>query len=85
MRLGENGGWTPMTRQRGVDPFVEAFHERENAIAPEEAPWGEPSDTNHLWMGALPADPPVGMSVVYVRVVDQFGATFTGRRLINIE
>jgi len=85
MRLGENGGWTPMTRQRGVDPFVEAFHKRENAIAPEEAPWGKPSETNHLWMGALPADPPVGMTVVYVRVVDHFGATFTGRRLINIE
>jgi len=85
MRLGDSGDWTLMTRQRGVDPFVEAFHKRENAIAPEEAPWGKPSETNHLWMGALPTDPPVGMTVVYVRVVDHFGATFTGRRLISIE
>lgn len=85
MRLGENGSWIAMTRQRGVDPLVVAFHEREKAIAPEEAPWGNPSETNHLWTGALPADPPVGMTVLYVRVVDSFGATFTGRRLISIE
>ena len=85
MRLGENGSWIPMTRQRGVDPFVEAFHKRENAIAPEEAPWGKPTETNHLWMGALPANPPIGMTVLYVRVVNGFGATFTGQRLMNIE
>ena len=85
MRFGDNGSWTPMTRQRGVDPFVEAFHKRENTIAPGEAPWGEPSETNHLWKGALPADPAVGMTVLHVRVVDRFGATFNGRRLISIE
>jgi hypothetical protein len=85
MRFGENGSWTAMTRQRGVDPFVESFHEREKAIAPEEAPWGNPTETNHLWTGALPANPPVGMAVLYVRVVDRFGAAFTGRRLISIE
>jgi len=85
MRLGDNGDWTPMTRQRGVDPFVEAFHERENAIAPEEAPWGKPSETNHLWVGDLPANPPLGVTVLYVRVVNGFGATSMGRRLINIE
>jgi hypothetical protein len=85
MRLGDNGAWTPMTRQRGLDPFVVAFHQRENAIAPAEAPWGKPSETDHLWVAALPADPPVGMTVIYVRVVNQFGATFTGHRLIRIE
>ena len=85
MRLGENGSWIPMTRQRGVDPFVEAFHKRENAIAPEEAPWGKPTETNHLWMGALPANPPIGRTVLDVRVVNGFGATFTGQRLMNIE
>jgi hypothetical protein len=85
MRLGENGSWTAMTRQRGVDPLVVAFHEREKAIAPEEAPWGNPSETNHLWKAALPAKPSMGMTVLYVRVVDGFGATFTGHRLISIE
>ena len=85
MRFGENGSWTAMTRQRGVDPYVESFHEREKAIAPEEAPWGKPNETNHLWKGVLPANPPVGMKVIYVRVVDVFGATFTGHRLISIE
>jgi len=85
MRLGDSRDWIPMTRRRGVDPFVEAFHERETAIAPEEAPWGKPGETNHLWTGALPANPPVGMTVLTVRIVDQFGATFTGRRLISIE
>ena len=74
-----------MTRQRGMDPFVEEFHRREKAIAPGEAPWGAPSETNHLWMGALPAYPPVGMTVIYVRVLGDFGAAFTGRRLISIE
>jgi hypothetical protein len=85
MRLGGNGDWTPMTRQRGVDPFVEAFHKREHAIAPEEAPWGKPGETNHLWIGVLPANPPVGMTVLHVRALDRFGVTFTGRRLISIE
>ncbi len=85
MRLGENGGWTTMTRRRGVDPFVEAFHTREHAIAPEEAPWGEPGETNHLWVDALPTNPSVGVTVLYVRVVNVFGATFTGHRLISIE
>lgn len=85
MRLGDSGDWTPMTRRRGVDTFVEAFHKREHAIAPEEAPWGKPSETNHLWMGALPASPPAGMTVLHVRAVNGFGATFKGQRLINIE
>jgi len=85
MRLGDNGDWTPMARQRGVDPFVEAFHAREKTIAPGEAPWGKPDETNHLWVGALPENPTEGMTVLYVRVVDRFGATFTGRRLIRIE
>ena len=85
MRLGDSGAWIPMTRRRGVDPFVEAFHQREKSIAPEEAPWGKPSETNHLWVATLPADPPVGMTVLYVRAVDRFGATFTGRRLISVE
>ena len=48
MHLGDSGDWAPMTRQRGVNPFVEAFHKRENAIAPEEAPWGKPSEPPHL-------------------------------------
>jgi hypothetical protein len=85
MRLGDKGDWTPMTRQRGIDPFVEAFHKRENEIAPAEAPWGKPGETNHLWVRTLPTNPPSGMTVLYVRVVNGFGATFTGQRLINIE
>ena len=40
---------------------------------------------NHLWMGALPASPPAGMTVLHVRAVNGFGATFKGQRLINIE
>jgi len=85
MRLGEEGDWVPMTQQPGVDSFVESFHAREKAIAPEEAPWGKPGETRHLWTGVLPAKPSVGMTVIYVRAVDQFGATLIGRRLITID
>jgi hypothetical protein len=85
MRLGEFGAWTSMSRRRGFDPYVLAFHKREKAIAPDEAPWGKPAETNHLWVGFLPADPPEGVSVIYVRVEDSFGATHIGRRLIHIE
>ena len=85
MRLGDNGDRTPMTQRPGIDPFVEAFHTREKAVAPTEAPWGNPGETKHLWVSALPENPPVGMTVLYVRVVDQFGATYTGLRLLNIE
>ena len=85
MRFGEEGDWIPMTQQPGVDPFVESFHAREKAIAPEEAPWGKPGETRHLWTGVLPTNPSAGMTVIYVRAVDQFGATLTGRRLITID
>jgi hypothetical protein len=85
MRLGEDGAWTPMTRQRRVDPYVEAFYNREKAIDPEQATWGYPQESNHLWVARLPANPPAGMTVLYVRVVDRFGAMHTGRRLIRIE
>ena len=85
MRFGEEGDWIPMTQQPGVDPFVESFHAREKAIAPEEAPWGKPGETHHLWTGVLSTNPSAGMTVIYVRAVDQFGATLTGRRLITID
>jgi len=85
MRFGEEGDWIPMTQLPGVDPFVESFHSREKAIAPEEAPWGKPGKTSHLWTSALPENPSAGMTVLYVRAVDQFGATLTGRRLITIK
>ena len=85
MRLGEDGTWTSMTRWRGLDPFAIAFHQREMARDPEEAKWGKPKEHNHLWKAALPANPPAGMTVLYVRAVDAFGATHTGRRLIRIE
>jgi hypothetical protein len=85
MRFGEEGDWILMVQQPGVDPFVESFHAREKAIAPEEAPWGKPGKTNHLWTGTVPANSSAGMTVLYVRAVDQFGATLTGRRLITID
>ena len=85
MRLGEDGAWTSMTRWRGFDPFAVAFFEREKARDPEEASWGKPKKHNHLYRGFLPANPPEGMTVIYVRAVDAFGATHTGRRLILIE
>ena len=85
MRLGEDGAWTSMTRWRGFDPFAVAFFEREKARDPEEASWGKPKKHNHLYRGFLPANPPAGMTVIYVRAVDAFGATHTGRRLIRIE
>ncbi len=85
MRLSEDGAWTSMTRWRGLDPFVIALHKREMARDPKEAKWGKPKETNHLWKAALPADPPAGMTVIYVRVLDAFGATHTGQRLIRIE
>lgn len=85
MRFGDEGDWAPMTRQPGIDSFVEAFHAREKAIAPDEAPWGKPGKTNHLWTGALPENPAAGVTVLYVRAVDQFGATLSGRRLVTID
>ena len=85
MRLGEHGAWTSMTRWWGLDPFAVAFFEREKARDPEEASWGKPKEHNHLYRGVLPANPPAGMTVIYVRAVDTFGATHTGRCLIRIE
>lgn len=85
MRLGKEGAWTTLTRRRGFDPYVLAFHKREKAIAPAEGPWGNPSETDHLWVGTLPETPPAGMTVIYVRVENQFGGTYTAHRLIHIE
>lgn len=85
MRFGEDGDWVPMTQWRGLDPFTVAFHEREKARDPEEAPWGSPKKHDHLYKAFLPANPPTGMKVIYVRAVDAFGFKHTGRRLILIE
>jgi hypothetical protein len=85
MRLGEDGAWTSMTRWRGFDPFAVAFFKREKERDPKEASWGKPKEQNHLYRGYLPANPPAGMTVIYVRAVDTFGFKHSGRRLIRIE
>ena len=41
-------------------------------------------ESTHLWRAALPANPPKGTHVIFVRTTDMFGQTDTGRRIIRI-
>jgi len=42
-------------------------------------------ETDHLWRATLPAGLTPGYHVIEVETTDQFGQTFTGRRIIRVE
>jgi hypothetical protein len=93
MRLGQNGRWQTMRMTPGVDPYYAAMREaveqeqkeKPKDVGTSRAPWlPKPVDCPHLWRGTLPAKPPKGLHVIYVRTTDMFGQTYAGQRVIRI-
>jgi hypothetical protein len=93
MRVGREGPWVSMERAAVPDPYYKASQEADARARPAQTPTSGPSrghalpraiDSPHIWRAALPANPPKGTLVVYVRATDMFGQTYTGRRIIRI-
>jgi hypothetical protein len=86
MRLGETGEWTPLQREAREDPFYLAAIERDLLRNPRPRFFLPPAiKSPHLWVGTLPANPPIGTHTIEVRATDMYGQTFYGRRVIRIE
>lgn len=48
-------------------------------------PLPETIKSPHIWRAKLPANPPKGTRIIYVRTTDMFGKTYTDRRSISIQ
>jgi hypothetical protein len=86
MRLGENGDWMPLRREARKDPFYLDAIERDLQRNPRPRFFLPPSfGSPHLWVGALPANPPPGIHTIEVRATDRYGQEFCAHHLIRIE
>ncbi len=85
MRLGALGPWLPLARELRPDPFYLEQGARETQWLPRERRLSPPAKSPHLWVGRLPAQPPLGSAVLEVRTTDLYGRRFSARRPIAIE
>jgi hypothetical protein len=86
MRLGADGTWQSLERALRFDPLYIELLERERSGEPQrEHALPDPQKSRHLWVGALPADPPRGTTHLDVRTRDMFGHVYTATRIIHIE
>lgn len=78
--------WNPMRRILGWDPAYAADFLAQDAVdRPAAGPrLPDPVVCYHLWRGALPADLPLGMHVLYVRATDPDGRTYSSQRALSI-
>ena len=84
MRIND-GKWVPMTNYEGKCPYFVSLKEAEagpNPPAGLKLP--NPSDTPHLWKGALPTDLPAGTHFIEVRTRDMYDQTYSSRRTVRI-
>lgn len=79
------GEWLPLTQTRGRDPEVQRMHDLNPFRNQEVFGWNmdEPSLTDHLWKGAMPALAP-GAHTCSVRTVDMYGQTWTAHRVFRV-
>jgi hypothetical protein len=86
MRLGENGDWMPLRREARKDPYYLAAVERDRQRNPPPLFFLPPAiESPHLWVGALPANPPAGTYTIEVRATDMYGQVFRAYHVIRIE
>ncbi len=86
MQFGKDAEWVPLEQTRTIDPECLRMHEQNEFLNEEIFGWkmDYPSETNHMWKGTLPADPPVGTHTVTVRTTDMFGQTWEGKRILRV-
>jgi hypothetical protein len=86
MRLGKDGDWMPLWREAREDPYYLAAIERDLQRNPRPEYFLPPAiKSPHLWVGRLPANPPVGTYALEVRATDVYGQVFRAHRVIRIE
>jgi hypothetical protein len=86
MRLGPEGDWIPMQREAREDPFYLAAIEGDLLRNPRPRFFLPPAiKSPHLWLGTLPANPPIGTHTIEVRATDMYGQVFRAHRVIRIE
>ncbi|MBW2691966.1 MAG: calcineurin-like phosphoesterase family protein [Deltaproteobacteria bacterium] len=86
MRLGKTGGWIPLQREAREDPHYLAAIERDLLRNPRPRFFLPPAlKSPHLWVGTLPANPPIGSHTIEVRATDMYGQVFHARHLIRVE
>jgi hypothetical protein len=80
------GDWIPLQREARADPFYLDAIERDLRRNPRPRFFLPPAiDSPHLWVGTLPANPPVGTHAIEVRAIDDHGELAHARRLIRID
>jgi hypothetical protein len=86
MRLGEDGDWMPLRREAREDPYYLAAIERDLQRNPRPQFFLPPAiESPHLWVGALPANPPPGTYAIEVRATNMYGQVFRAHHVIRIE
>ena len=86
MRLGPDGSWAPMQQVTRMDPYkLEIQQAEQSEHPPRGRKMHEPSPTSHMWSAKLPAEPPVGLTLIQVRTTDMFGRTYADWRPIHIK
>lgn len=91
-RVMPDGPWVAMERFDGIDPFFADMKKLEASMMPAEKgkipagmrPLPEPSTTDHLWRSPLPAELPVGTSLIEVKTTDMHGQVYTDTRSIRV-
>lgn len=85
-RFGQQGAWREMERAVQPDPYFLAMKELEESDTPPPGrKLPKPVDSQHLWRGLLPADPPVGTHLIEIRTVDMWDREYQDRRIIRVE
>ncbi len=85
MRLGESE-WIPMVRVSRKDPYKVAIQKLEQSDTPPPGlKMSAPVNSEHIWMGTLPPNPPEGLTMVEVRTTDMYGQSYTDARPIHIK
>ena len=76
-RIG-NGAWKPMSRSERIDPAYawETFKWDFTEVLLNGRRPSDPVICNHLWIGRIPVDLPVGEHIIEVKVKDMFGRLF---------
>jgi hypothetical protein len=94
MRVGKEGRWVAMERAAVPDPYYKAAQQADTQARKAQPPTSGPSrdhampkaiDSPHIWRAGLPAKPPKGTLVVYVRATDMFGQVHANQRIIRIQ
>ncbi len=86
MRLGDSGDWLPLTLTEREDPYFQALKKREYYLPPAAGrTLPNPAKSTHVWVAKLPANPPAGTHVIFVRTTDMFGQVFEDERIIRVE